>query len=180
MGKSERPVTPPFFFKAPTRGVGYYVEGNELVVRDGIKLPAVCVKTNQPVSIEDLTKEEFTWCSPWIALLFAVSGPLLIIAYFLVRKRCSMTYGLHPDFRARRRRRMTLKVMVAASLFIALLFLPALNNDAVIAIAVIVLIISIIAIFVGNAPLRITKHSEGRFWIRGFSPEYLATLSTAA
>lgn len=177
MEDSQQPTAHPFFFKAPP--LGYYVEGNELVVRDGAVLPAVCVKTNQPVPTDDLAKEEFTWCTPWIGLLFVISGPLLILLYFLIRKRFALTYGLHPDYRKQRRKRTMIKSLVAVVLFLTMPFLAAIDNMVLIAIAVIALIVAVITIFVGNSPLSVTKHSEGRFWVKGFSPEFLARLEGA-
>jgi hypothetical protein len=43
------------------------------------------VKTNQPVSEDDLVCRDLRWCSPWILLLILLSGLLLILVYFLAR-----------------------------------------------------------------------------------------------
>jgi hypothetical protein len=32
---------------------------------------------------------------------------------------------------------------------------------------------SLIALFVGNSPLRVVDHRDGLFWVKGFSQEYL-------
>ena len=34
-------------------------------------------------------------------------------------------------------------------------------------------LIALIAIFVGNSPLRVTNFRQGEFWIKGCSPEFL-------
>jgi hypothetical protein len=70
------------------------VDGKCLVVASGTVLPPVCVKTNQPVSEGDLVRKQFDWCSPWVALLLLVNVLVLLIVYFIVHKKCSLTFGL--------------------------------------------------------------------------------------
>ncbi len=72
---------------APGAGHGSVprVDGNCLVVASRTVLPPVCVKTNQPVSEDDLVCRDLRWCSPWILLLILLSGLLLILVYFLAR-----------------------------------------------------------------------------------------------
>jgi uncharacterized protein YneF (UPF0154 family) len=149
-------------------------EGDFLVVASGTVLPPLCVKTNQPVSQRDLVRKQFDWCSPWVALLILVNLLVLIIVYFIVRKRCSLTFGLAPQVRKAYRRRMLVKIAAVIALFFAIPFSAALDSNIAIVIVVVLLLAGIVALFIGNSPLRVTKYREGMFWIKGFSPEYLA------
>lgn len=157
----------------------FYVEGDRLVVYSGVVLPAICVKTNQPVQSENVQKEVLTWCTPWIGLLFLISGPLLILVYFVFRKQCEITYGLHPEIRQRQLKRRRKKVVVAVALFLLLPFFAASDNNMIIAIAFLAFLASVVAIFLGGANLRITKSSNGRFWVKGCSLEFLKTVANA-
>src|SRR4029079_1081851 len=103
-------------------------EGKLLIIRDGDVLPRRCVKTNQPVSVVEVRTKEFTWCSPLVGLLILLSGPLLIIVYFLARKRFYLTFGLSDDVRRRSRNIYIAKVAAAVVLFFAMPFSAVAGN----------------------------------------------------
>jgi hypothetical protein len=152
------------------------VEGKCLVVASGTILPAVCVRTNQPVSKDDLLRKQFDWCTPWVALLVLVSALLVIIAYFVLRKRCWLTFGLHPELRKKYRRRMIFKVVVVLALIAAIVLFASMDAPVGVGITIILLVVAVIALFIGNSPLKVAKYRQGRFWIKGFSEEYLASM----
>ena len=152
------------------------VDGEYLVVASGTVLPPVCVKTNQPVSEDDLVRRRFYWCTPWIAILIAASGLLLILAYFLVRRKCSLTFGLHPRVRRKYRRRILLKAVAAIALFLAIPLAAGVDSAALIMTVSVLFLVAVVALFVGNSPLSVVKYREGMFWIRGFSGEFLANV----
>ena len=151
------------------------VDGDYLVVASGTVLPPVCVKTNQPVSQRDLVRKQFDWCSPWVALLLLVNLLVLLIVYFIVRKKCSLTFGLAPRIRRGYRTRMLVKIAIVIALLFAIPLSAALDSSVAIAISVVLFLVGVVSLFIGNSPLRVAKHREGMFWIKGFSPEYLAS-----
>jgi hypothetical protein len=158
------------------------VDGNCLVVASGTVLPPFCVKTNRPVSEGDLVRKQFDWCPPWVAILIIVNLLILIVVYFLVRKRCLLTFGLDPRVRKGYRRRMLLKIAAAILLFLAIPVVSALeaNGSPIATIIVLVLfLVAVVSIFIGNSPLSVAKHQKGMFWIKGFSKDFLQRFDQA-
>ncbi len=72
------------------------VEGKCLVVTSGAVLPPFCVKTNTAVQQQDYQQRRLSWCPTIVGLLILLSGLMLILIYFIVRKRCTITFGLSP------------------------------------------------------------------------------------
>ena len=105
------------------------VEGKLLVLRSGTELPQRCVKTNQKITESDMRRKVFEWCSPWVALSFLISGCLLILLYFVLRKRCELTFGVHPTVRAKYRNRLIFKLLATLALFLALPIAASTDNS---------------------------------------------------
>lgn len=153
------------------------VEGKTLVVVSGTRLPPICVRTNQPVTNEDMVRKDFYWCSPWYAFLILVGVVVYLLVYILARQQCTLTFGLHPSVKAMYRKRIFIKSMVAIALFISLPFVAATNSTPLIVLVIAAFIGTIISFCIGNTPLTVTKAKYGRFWVKGFSPEYLEVIS---
>jgi hypothetical protein len=156
------------------------VEGKQLVVRSGAVLPQRCVKTNQKITEEDLRRKTFEWCSPWVALSFLVSGCIMIVLYFVFRRQCSITFGMHSSVRKRYRNWLLFKVLATVALFASLPFVAATDSGGLIATVLILFIFAFITCFIGNSPLSIAKHREGEFWIKGCCPEFLSQIGGGA
>ena len=150
------------------------VDGECLVVASGTVLPPLCVKTNEPVSKDDLIRKRFDWCSPWIAFSIALGAPILILVYFIARKKCSLTFGLHPHLRRKYRRRMVFKVVATIALFFAIPFSATFDAIAVLIIVMVLFLVALVSLFFGNSPLSVVKYRKGAFWVKGFSREFLA------
>ena len=170
------------------------VEGKCLVVTTDSVLPPVCIQSNRPLGEGDMARESLYWYPPWVAIL-ALSGPLVIPALFLLRKRCTITYGLVPELRRRYR---ILRIVRIASIIIAvfvLLFLcavwiglpvlyPSVMLDIglgriAVANSIAILVVGglgFIANVIGRPPLRVTNYHRGAFWVTGCSNEYLARI----
>ncbi|HLA85693.1 MAG TPA: hypothetical protein VJL29_12955 [Thermoguttaceae bacterium] len=161
-------------------GVARDVDGKCLVLTSGTVLPPICVKSNQPVHQYDMVERHFYWCSPLVGLLILLSGPLLILVYFLARKKCSLTFGLHPELKRKYRKRMLLKVVAVIGLFFAIPFASSFESPAVVIIALVLFLVAVVSLFIGNSPLSVVKHHRGRFWIRGFSEAFLAKFDQPA
>jgi hypothetical protein len=172
----DEPIT--IDYSATLADEGIDVDGKHLVVCSGAVLPPFCVKTNRPVEPEDMTCRRLTWCHPLYALLILVSGLLLIILYFVVRKRCTITFGLSPEMRRRYRNRIILKLVAVIVLFFALPAAGAANSDVAIVIVGVLFLIAVFALFLGNSPLAVTAYDNGEFWIAGCSQEFLWRLKS--
>lgn len=161
-----------------------------LVVSANTVLPSICIKTNQPVSQADMIRGEFYWCSPWVAIL-ALGGPLVIPAFFLLRKRITITYGLTPELRRKWRIWRIAKIgmigitFVTPVLALAVIFAigslawpvgPGLIGALMIVALDVSFIALLVSIFIGNPPLTAVKHRHGLFWVKGCSAAYLARM----
>ncbi len=156
------------------------VEDKYLVVTSGTALPSFCVKTNRAVQPQDIQQRRLSWCPPIVGLLILLSGLLLILIYFIVRKHCTISFGLSPDIRKKYRNRRVFKVIAVILLFFALPFTAAIDNIAVVITVFILFLVAVVSLFIGNSPLAITKHRKGEFWISGCSKEFLARIQTVA
>ena len=153
------------------------VDGRQLVVRSGVVLPKMCVKTNEPVTEPDFQRRCLSWCPPIVGLLILLSGLLLIFVYFIARKKCVITFGASPAVRWKYRRRRIVRSVAAVALFFAIPFVAGIDSTPITCIVVVLFLVAVVSLFVGNAPLTITKHHKGEFWISGCSRDFLAGIS---
>jgi hypothetical protein len=175
----QSPATDAFAMPAERFGDLPRVDGKYLVVASGMVLPPVCVKTNQPVTEGDLVRKQFYWCSPWFALLVLLSGLLLILVYFIARRKCVITFGLDPRLRKSYRRWMLLKTTAAILLFFAIPLSTAIDVTIAPVVVVVLFLVAVVSLFIGNSPLSVVKYRKGMFWIKGFSNEYLANFGSS-
>ncbi len=166
--------------KASAATANVRVEGKCLVVTSGAVLPPYCVKTNTAVQQPDFQQRRLSWCPPIVGLLILLSGLLLILVYFVVRKHCTITFGLSPAVRKIHRNRRVFKIISVIVLFFALLVAAGVDSTGVIVTVFILFLVAVIALFVGNSPLAITKHRNGEFWISGCSKEFLVHIQAVA
>lgn len=178
---SDNPYQPP---QSPVTGgsydsTGLRVQGKSLVVTTGAVLPEFCIKTNVEVQPDDMQTRRFTWCSPILGLLILLSGLLLILVYFIVRKHCSITFGLSPEIRRKYRNRTLFKVVALIALFFAMPMAAAVDSTPLI-IGVVLAFFGVLALLLlGNSPLKVRAFRNGEFWIDGCSPEFLSRIAGA-
>ncbi|MBN2023719.1 MAG: hypothetical protein JW809_13110 [Pirellulales bacterium] len=155
------------------------VDGRCLVVRSGTVLPPVCVKTNQPVSNDEVVRQDFYWCSPWVLLLIFVNLLVLLIAYLIARKKCALLFGLQRTIRRRYRRRLLIKITVMVVSFVGCFYAGAADAPVLIVIALCVFAGALISLCIGQSPLKIRKHRDGWFWVQGCCVDYLTAIQQA-
>lgn len=156
------------------------VEGKYLVVRSGTVLPAFCIKSNTPLSQEDMKQRRLSWCSPIVGLLILLSGLLLILVYFVLRKRCAITFGVSRAVRRRFRIVRIVKIVAVIVLFFALPLTAAIDNTVVSMTVLVLFLAAVVSLFLGNSLLTVTNHRQGEFWISGCSKEFLTHFETEA
>jgi hypothetical protein len=71
---------------------------------------------------------------------------------------------------------MWLKVVAAIVLFLALPFAAAIDSTPLIVAVFALFLADIVALFLGNSPLRAVDYRDGMFWIKGFSGKFLEGL----
>ena len=154
------------------------VEGRSLIITSGTVLPRRCVKTNVPVMEDDMIRKDLYWCNPlWILTIF-IGVFVVLIAYYACRKKCIFTYGLAPEVRKKYRLILTIKAFAAIAFFLAFLFSTTTHSTTAIVTTLCLFFASLIALPFGNSPLTIKTWNDGRFWIKGCSPEFLASLAS--
>lgn len=156
-----------------------FVDGKRLVVPDGGRLPPICVRTAQPVTDADMVRKVFYWAPPWTALLIFFGGIIGLAAYFFLRKKCTITYGVHRSIRNKYRLRFVGKFLTMIALFFSIFLVCTYlkNSPLAITLVFVAFFVSLIALVLGNRPIGIKNHMNGKFWFTGCSPEYLAILS---
>lgn len=153
------------------------VEGNLLVVTSEVVLPPFCVKSGQPLQPNDIKRQEFYWCHPAVALLILVNIIAVMIAYYILRKKCVLTYGITPEVRWNYRKWLIIKIGLVIGSVISIPLVIITESTPLIVIAVIFFIASVIFALVNNAVLTVSRHKNGQFWIKGCSPEFLRHVS---
>ena len=121
----------------------------------------------------------FTWCAPLVGLLIFLSPLILVVVYFLVRKRCVLAFGLLPSIRRRYRNRLLGKLLVMVATLVATPVAVAIESTPLAAAGAIVFLVAGVALPFGNSPLTITKHRDGEFWIAGCSDGFLAGIGAS-
>ena len=166
---------------APDDDYGIRVDGNLLVLPSGCTLPPLCIKTNQPVTERDMIFANLCWRPNSIAAWWFL-GPLpLIIAYMVGSQQCAITYGIAPSVYRRRVLLVLGKILLSIALLAATIFLAVSESTnrhigPAITVLFVLFLISVVAIFFGNAPIRVVRHENQLFWIKGISQEYLNSL----
>jgi len=158
----------------------YYRDGDFLVIRDGAVLPARCVHTNQDIGPEDWTKRvRMTWTPPWVFLFILVHILILIIVALFVNKKAWLTYSLSREARGRLIKRRSIAFIVSlAGIASAVGSGVYLNGNLAIGLTILCCLIALVALFVlalTNA-IRVKKHDDGWFTIKGCSREFLDSL----
>lgn len=157
---------------------GIRVEGEALVIPSGCTLPLLCVKTNQPVRESDMILANLTWSPQSNGIWIVIGLPALLFAYFVNRDICAITYGLNRGARIKNVSLIILKLLAIPGFF-ALGMMFAINTSrfwlvsASMWVSFLLSLASLIALFVGNSPLRVVDHRDGMFWVKGFCKEYL-------
>ena len=157
------------------------VDGDCLVIPSLTALPRRCVRTNVDISEQEYTAWDIPFISRWLALLMLISWFLLLFVPGLVRRRCKFKAGLSASVRRRYfyRKLFAAMAILAPFLMIVLAFFFE-SGQWVIWAASLILPCTwvgfvIIAFYV--SPLKVVRCEDQHFWIRGCSPEFLASLN---
>ncbi|QDU55381.1 hypothetical protein Pan181_15700 [Aeoliella mucimassa] len=155
------------------------VDGNCLVVKPGAVLPNRCIRTNEPTPPQDRRRQTLYWLPVWLVVVAVLTLPLLPIVYFGTRKVCTITYSESRKSRARRHAFVVHAILVGIGLFLGMLISTSHGMwNASVVTTVGFLFTLIVTAFAARGPLKITRHNNNRFWINGFSSEYISALES--
>jgi hypothetical protein len=180
------PYAPPVSLAPPSLppSVLFRREGNHVVIRDGAHLPARCVRTNQPVEPNGWTRRKrMTWMPSWVWLLLLVHLIVLIIVGLCVQKKAWLTYSMTKGVRKGYIWRVGVS-LIALIGGMALGMAGLVNMRAswgwpAVAVGGVMFLGGAIVAACFHSPLRVTRHRDGEFWIKGCSPEFLDSLDEA-
>ena len=157
-----------------------WIDGKFLVLTDRTALPPRCVRTNQPVS----ERECQTWDLPWLPLslriVMCVAPMFLLFAPFVVRQRCRVQAGISQSVRFRYLLRKLLACLLIVGSLIAPVVCLAIGQTGAAVLTVVFFPFlfwgGFILLILFTSPLTIAAHSGDHFWLKGCSPEFLASL----
>ncbi|MFM2089832.1 MAG: hypothetical protein RLZZ127_321 [Planctomycetota bacterium] len=108
-------------YEAPAAPLALQVEGRiqvidgDLHIPIGATVPPVCLRTGEDGDLQPRTRT-LVWCTPWVALAILVHLFVLLILYFVLRKKGSLTFSITAgEERRLRRRRMTAWALLAGT-----------------------------------------------------------------
>lgn len=161
---------------------GLWRDGDTLVLRIGTLLPPRCVKSNEPET--STWRRKLAWHPPWVFVLILVHLLIYIIVALIFTKRATFDFPLSQTWRARRRNALLVGwgiALLGVATFIAGCVLAGERSTETA--GIIVMLGSIALPLIGLAwgvlrgrLLSPQKIDDNFAWIKGVSPDYLATL----
>jgi peptidoglycan/LPS O-acetylase OafA/YrhL len=150
--------------------------GKTVVMLHGASLPHRCIKCNEPAQ-EPTKSRTLYWIHPALFLLLFVGGWLiLLIVYYVVRKRAEVNPGLCE--RHKKRRTMALGIGWTLSIFGLFMIFAAIGGDTP-GPALVGALLLLVAIIVGMSMGRLVyarKVTKDEIRLGGFGKEYLDSL----
>ena len=156
---------------------GVNVDGEFLVCQSPAVLPNRCMITNKDLTEqEEPIKKNLSWASPWIYLCILLNIIILLIVYFIVRKKLTITYSLKDEVKAQFKKKKNTYVLFAFGSLIAGGLCLALGSNELYAFGFIGLFLFLIFLCIASSKgnhFTIKKFKNGNFYIKGVHPEYL-------
>ncbi len=158
----------------------FFRDGRFLIVRDGAELPDSCMVTNTPGRADHWRKRvRIVWTPSWVFITIFVHIVITLILSLLLRKKARITYSLSRRVRARivRRRILATLLLLASPALLVAAFLDESTEmtGIMIAAGIASLIVGLVILFIAN-PIKVLKHKNGWFRIKGCSAGFLQEL----
>ncbi|QEG33280.1 hypothetical protein Pr1d_05410 [Bythopirellula goksoeyrii] len=160
------------------------IEGKFLVVEDKTALPMRCIRTNRSIGAEEYRHWDLPYIPKWLVIVMLISPFLLIIAPFVVRRRCRLKAGLSKSVG---RNYLLLKFFGASLILFS--FLGSLlgillgSSDIVmftLGFAPIFFWVGFAILILFASPLRVIRQDDDLFWVKGCSVTFLESLKESA
>jgi len=166
-----------------------WADGNLLVVPvNDAHLPLRCIKTNEPVTATEARRKEFVWFPPIIWLSLLMTPVAFIILYYLFRQSVALDVPLSATGRRQVRRHFLVATGLTAGGALALIAIimnaytgrwAGLGGGFF----VLLILLGLVAMLAGlshdskrGMVLRAVKLQDGRLWLAGAGPAFLASL----
>jgi hypothetical protein len=152
------------------------VDGKSLVVKSPAELPPRCIKTNEPVDAQAITKT-IHYAPPWVYVLFLIHILIGLLVYVLVRKACRITYYMTEDQRSKYWYRGLATWLILLGGF-AMIFVALARQSPMLGVLSGLLILGgLVYAAIATNSVSIAKHRDGEFWIRGCGPDFLRSVA---
>jgi hypothetical protein len=165
-------------FPVPQGMFNARADGKRVVVPVGnAVLPRRCIKTNRPVTEEEVKRKMLYWCTPWVYLALLLNLLVVLILYLVLRKKVPLDIPLSGEGRRLQRKRALIACGVAV-LGIVCVMLP-IWNDQLIGLILLGIVLVLGACIYANIKatlLRPVKLKNGEVWLAGACPEFIASL----
>lgn len=170
--------------KVPMKSISEGVDGKYLVVSNKTALPQRCIRTNQPISEREYT----SWDLPYVQSSLAIFLLLGLWGLFFwpsaTTNRCKFKAGLSSKIRLRYLLWKTIAILImlispvflTGYLFIADEFFS-MTSFILFPLS---LCLGTTLLFLYSSPFKVTRSKDGMFWIKGCSPEFLASLDKSS
>jgi hypothetical protein len=150
-------------------------DGKTVVTRHDASLPARCVKCNAPADQPTKVRTLY-WMNPFIYLLFLINALILIIVYFIVRKKAEVDPGLCERHKKRRLYAITYG-WLAFLAGLALIFIGLGGDQPLVAVLGVLLLISaLVAAMTFGRIIYAKKITKDEVRLGGFAVAYLDEL----
>lgn len=169
-------ATPPAYGVAmagPPMGTGVWRENDSLVMFKQATLPDRCFKCNEPAYGRRLNRQ--LWYIHPALYILAISPVIFLIVYMIVRKGARVDVGI---CEMHDRRRRTLGFVGGALLIlsiVAIVMALIAETPAVFLVGVLLFLTGLIVVIVGQRFVLPAKIDNEYVWLKGMSPEYLAS-----
>lgn len=165
---------------APEASGPLMIMGKDLLVPDGTTLPPLCVKTGQPVHDPAIVKKFYS-APNWVILTVLISPLLLLILYYIFRRKAKIAYYLDGEVRSRARNASLICGLVILAAIGAFVAAGALEEAWPILIGLALLLIVAPAIYFTSIRTVYSHRVEnGYVWLRGVPPQVLTALVAAS
>jgi hypothetical protein len=157
-----------------------------IVPATDVRLPQRCVKTNQPVTEDDVKRKALYWCTPTIYFAILINVLVVIVLNYVFRKKVMIDIPLSKQGQSMVRKNMIIMwalVLVGITLFVVgFLFADTQSGGAYVMLIPVGLLAMLFGIAFGNrkaCALRVAKIKDGQAWLAGAGREYLASLPSS-
>jgi hypothetical protein len=170
-------------FPTPAGVTNACARGNYVVVpAKGASFPLRCVKTNEPVTADQLKPKKLWWCSPYIYLAILLNLLVVLILYYVYRKPVQLDIPLSANGRGVVRRHAFISLGISG-VGVAMIVLGFLASQAIFALVIFGILVTLGGLIYASRMtpiLRVAKMTkDGQVWLAGASKEFLASLPRA-
>lgn len=169
-------ATPPAYGVAmagPPAGTGVWRENDSLVMFKQAQLPDRCFKCNAPAYGRRLNRQ--LWYIHPALYILAISPVIFLIVYMIVRKGARVDIGICETHDQRRRMLAVVGGALLILSIVAIVMAIAFETPAAFAGGLLLFLVGLVVVIVGQRFVLPSKIDNEYVWLKGMSPDYLAS-----